>query len=178
MGFFRKSSKTRDRHEPISAPPERPGAGRQATGRDMHTAPHHPQSAPYSSSSSTFAASTGTGYGQAHHSFSLQQGTLARPPGGMSAAIHSAFSPHRHDDDFDDAASYHSISSNPGMSQSAGARPSGGPYTPMMTTRYANTSNEGHNTAQIAQPDIDSYYSAPRDENYFRSPDAIPDSRH
>ncbi|KAJ2126443.1 hypothetical protein IW147_000191 [Coemansia sp. RSA 720] len=159
MGLFRKSPKTRDSLNAFS-PQEQPGAGRQVTqamytSPSLHQHPYQTSPAPYSSPS--------TNYDQAPHSHQ----------GGMTATLHNTFNSSQHNDDFDDAASYHSISSNPGMSQSAGARPNEGSYTPMMTSRFANASSQSRSAAR---PNTDSHYGSPGDENMFRSPGLTPNT--
>ncbi|KAJ2554798.1 hypothetical protein EV175_002470 [Coemansia sp. RSA 1933] len=82
----------------------------------------------------------------------------------------NAFSP---DDngDFDDAASYHSTSSNPGMSMATAAtHANDAAYSKTMPSRYlhmAAASSQGRGTSRSERPAIDSYYSAIGNDSLF-----------
>ncbi|KAJ2521202.1 hypothetical protein H4217_001538 [Coemansia sp. RSA 1939] len=91
--------------------------------------------------------------------------------GATAAMMLSAFSP---DDngDFDDAGSYHSTSSNPGMSTMAtsAAHASDAAYSKTMPSRYLHmAASQGRGPSRNERPPIDSYYSTTGDENLFRS---------
>ncbi|KAJ2802066.1 hypothetical protein H4R20_003425 [Coemansia guatemalensis] len=154
MGFFRNPLRSRDKQEPIPALQDRHGAGSQAVEDKYTLSPQvFQQQQPY----------TSTGVGE----------RSARQHGGMAATARTAFPPQSHEDDFDDAASYHSISSNPGVAHQTGSLANNATYTPAMASRYANIPDHSHTFAETAPRDIASHYSATRDEGFFHSPGSI-----
>ncbi|KAI9477424.1 hypothetical protein BX667DRAFT_530989 [Coemansia mojavensis] len=175
MGFFRKTSKARNEQKPVLSPQEQYGAGRQAAG-SIHA--YQTQLAPYRSSSSTFRASNGMTFNQAYQPHLQQHGPPSPYHNGMTTATTFGTVNSAHDDDFDDAASYHSISSNPGIAQSAGPYTNDGTFTPAMTSRYDNSSGRGRSTTQISRLNTESYYGTPGDENYFCSAGVTPNAKY
>ncbi|KAJ2162358.1 hypothetical protein GGF46_000722 [Coemansia sp. RSA 552] len=138
MGFISKAFGRRSKQGLVSPlPQDHLDAGRPVAQGITPTSPPAPPdgAAHYSSAGNAYAARAGAGYGQPQQ----PQQHYPRQYGDMAGTVHG-------DDDFDDAASYHSISSNLGMPQPASIR--------------AN----------------DSYYGAPAEENYFRSAGLTPDT--
>ncbi|KAJ1773128.1 hypothetical protein IW140_001096 [Coemansia sp. RSA 1813] len=190
MGLFRRSqSKSQGKQE--VAPSQlhrRTGAGRQADINVMQQSwqqqptLHPPPQQSYYEPPPHHAEETGTRglgrdstahstqnlYEPAHHA---QNNRYIPTNDATSAMILSAFSP---DDngDFDDSASYHSTSSNPGIPLSAATHANDAAYSKTMPSRYLHmAASQGRGTSRNERPAIDSYYSTTGDDNLFRAPE-------
>ncbi|PIA14440.1 HCP-like protein [Coemansia reversa NRRL 1564] len=157
MGFFRNALRSRDKQGSISTPQDRHGAGRQAV-EDAYTLPRQ-----------VFQH-------QQTYTSTVPSEQSAQQHGGMTKTIRTAFPPHGHEDDFDDAASYHSTSSNPGVTQPTAALANNATYTPALASRYANISNHSHISSWSASKDNAGNYSASIDEGFFHLPGSIPEA--
>ncbi|KAJ1671198.1 hypothetical protein GGF38_000988 [Coemansia sp. RSA 25] len=175
MSFFRKAlSRTRDKPEPAPTPQRFLDAGRQAAEDMGHQQQQH--STTYDDSHSTF---TGGGSGTERSQWqqlpkTRQQNYYIQHHDGSTTIQRGAFEP---DDngDFDDAASYHSTSSNPGMHRPATAAQSEPSYQHTMPSRYLQMATQGRGAARANNPVIDSYYSSVGDDNLFRNASPMPD---
>ncbi|KAJ2842314.1 hypothetical protein GGI22_007591 [Coemansia erecta] len=84
----------------------------------------------------------------------------------------NAFSPDDNGDFDDDAASYHSTSSNPGIAMAVSAHANdASAYSKTMPSRYLHmaASAQGRRMSRSERPAIDSYYSSAGDDTHFRS---------
>ncbi|KAJ1728814.1 hypothetical protein LPJ61_003839 [Coemansia biformis] len=93
----------------------------------------------------------------------------AGPAGGAAAAARSAFSPaisNNDDDDFDDAASYHSITSNPGAVRPARTLPRDGAFAQAQSPLYASLPSHGRSGVRSI---ADGHYGGPGDGHSPRS---------
>ncbi|KAJ1991848.1 hypothetical protein GGI25_003208 [Coemansia spiralis] len=196
MGLFRRSqSKTHSTQEAASVQQRYIGAGRQAVEdtqqysrqqkrynqgyseayTDERTELHgyDRDSSVYNNDSGHYEFG-GQPWQQNHHHQQQQQhhnqndhymSTTSR---GTAAMVRSAFSPND-SGDFDDAASYHSTSSNPGVHRTTTAH-NNDSYSQTMPSRYLHMATQSRAAARAERPAINSYYSTTGDDNAFRSP--------
>ncbi|KAJ2394881.1 hypothetical protein GGI05_001840 [Coemansia sp. RSA 2603] len=195
MGFFRKSSsKTQTRSEPAPTPQRYLDAGLQAgaagTAATPLSRPPPLQSQqtfeyqPYVDPDAEYVNIDGDGavYEQSR-SYNKPSHNHHHAVGLSTLRMKGAYDRDDDDADFDDAASYHSISSNPGMARPKTANSSApvssshhnpyrndGGYAQTMPSRYMQMATHGRGAARANNPGIDSYYSTAGDEvNIFRS---------
>ncbi|KAI8324775.1 HCP-like protein [Martensiomyces pterosporus] len=165
MSFFRRTlSRTRDKKEPAPAPQRYLSAGRETASTDKQQQQQQPQ---YDDLSSPRSPNAGGSLGpyqqqeprqhqyQQHDHYAHYNDSTISPRGG-------AFDPDG-DGDFDDAASYHSISSNPAASRSAAKYQGENDYAQAMPSRYQYMASQGRSAARAMGPEIDSYYSTAGD---------------
>ncbi|KAJ2752304.1 hypothetical protein GGH94_005310 [Coemansia aciculifera] len=167
MSFFRKAlSRTRDKPEPAPSPQRFLAAGRQAA-EDMNIQQQQQQHSTYGDS------------GTEHSKWrqlpkTRQQNYYVQHHDGSTTIQRGAFEP-EDNGDFDDAASYHSTSSNPGMHRPATAAQNEPSYPQTMPSRYLQMATQGRETARANRPPVDSYYSTLGDDNLFRNAGPMPD---
>ncbi|KAJ1812559.1 hypothetical protein LPJ56_005464, partial [Coemansia sp. RSA 2599] len=190
MGFFRKSSsKSLSKSEGASTTQQYSDAGHQGAAAKPQRPPLNYQQSyeyqPYNDVDADYVKVDGDGavYEQAGRPF--QNPYHAPHSAGISTLRMKGAFDHDDADDFDDAASYHSISSNPGNSRPKTANASApvtanhnyGPYAHTMPSRYMQMAAQGRGAARNNNPAIDSYYSTAGDDmNAFRSAGQSPDT--
>ncbi|KAJ2230457.1 hypothetical protein IWW45_005789 [Coemansia sp. RSA 485] len=189
MGFFRKGS---SKSEGAPTPQRYLDAGHQAAAATAHPQRpplnHQPtyEYQPYNDIDSDYVNVDGDGavYEQTARQYQPQFG--APYSAGISTLRMKGAFDRDNDDEFDDAASYHSITSNPDNSRPKIANVSApttanhnyGPYAHTMPSRYMQMAvAQGRGAARRNNPAVvDSYYSTTGDDvNVFRSAGQSPE---
>ncbi|KAJ1648372.1 hypothetical protein LPJ64_000321 [Coemansia asiatica] len=192
MGFFRKSSsKSLSKSESAPTSQRYLDAGHQVSVAKPQRPPLNYQPTyeyqPYNDIETEYVNVDGDGavYEQTGRRYQNPYHHAPHSAGISTLRMKGAYD-HDDNDDFDDAASYHSISSNPGNPRPKAANASApvtanhnySPYAHTMPSRYMQMAAQGRGAARSNNPAIDSYYSTAGDDdvNVFRSAGQSPEN--